>query len=88
MYIEEKKMSKKDFKCGNCRNIQKEPTFSFSHNYDIRYFCETCGPLCKDCYGGGLFNMGECKACGKDAKRQNWNHSGGSANWYPIYKIG
>ena len=81
-------MSKKDFKCGNCRNIQKEPLVSFSHNYNVRYFCETCGPLCKDCYGGGLFNLGECKGCGKDAKMQTWCQSGGPTNWYPIYKIG
>ena len=77
-------MSNQDFKCGNCGTIQKPKIFS-SHNYDMRFFCETCGPLCKDCYGGGLFNMGECKGCGKDGKRQDYNSSGGKRDWYPKY---
>ena len=77
-------MSNQDFKCGNCGTIQKPEIFS-SHNYDMRFFCETCGPLCKDCYGGGLFNMGECKGCGKDGKRQDYNSSGGKTDWYPKY---
>ena len=51
----------------------------------MRYFCETCGPLCKDCHSRSLFNMGECKGCGKDGKRQDYNQSGGPSNWYPKY---
>ena len=77
-------MSDQDFKCGNCGTIQKNK-FSMSYNYDMRYFCETCGPLCKDCHSRSLFSMGKCKGCGKEGKRQDYNQSGGKSDWYPKY---
>lgn len=63
------------FKCGNCGTIQKEKIFS-DHNYDIRYNCSTCGPLCKDCHSKSLLSYGECKGCGDEAKSESYVRGG------------
>jgi hypothetical protein len=69
-------MSSKEFKCGNCGKIEKTKFFS-ARNYNQRLICEICGPLCKECYGRGLFDMDECKGCGKKGKIQNYlSHKG------------
>ena len=69
-------MSKQKFKCGNCSNIQS-PKLLSNHNYDIRYVCNVCGPLCKDCHSKSLLSYGKCKGCGEEAKAENFR----SGSW-------
>lgn len=61
------------FKCGNCSTIQEEKLFS-DWNYDIRYNCATCGPLCKDCHSTSLWSYGECNNCGDKAKKEDYRN--------------